>query len=227
VSLGKQSFLRLCEAIELAKLVNELKSLQAVQKLVQAWHGTYAGRSVSIYSNTVRSAIRIQAEPGKKVIIVIFLSSDDAAAEVARRQNAGEKVVFTNGVFDILHVGHLRYLQEARALGDALIVALNTDESVRAIKGPTRPINPEDERAELLSALRCVDYVTFFSDRTPVELVRKIKPAVYAKGGDYTVETLPEAPVVHAYGGEVKILSFVPGRSTTNVINRLASQNNS
>jgi len=158
---------------------------------------------------------------------LIFLSSDDAAREVARRQSSGQKVVFTNGVFDILHVGHLRYLKEARALGDALIVALNTDASVKAIKGPTRPINAEDERAELLDALECVDYVTFFSERTPVDLVAKVKPAIYAKGGDYTVETLPESPVVFGYGGEVKILTFIPGRSTTNIINKLSEEGGS
>jgi rfaE bifunctional protein nucleotidyltransferase chain/domain len=96
---------------------------------------------------------------------------------------------------------------------------------VKAIKGPTRPINPQGERAELLDALRCVDYVAFFSERTPVELVAKIRPLIYVKGGDYTVESLPEAPIVFGYGGEVKILSFVPGRSTTSVINKLAQGN--
>jgi rfaE bifunctional protein nucleotidyltransferase chain/domain len=146
----------------------------------------------------------------------------DALADVvARRQAAGESVVFTNGVFDILHVGHARYLAEARALGDALVVAVNTDSSVRGFKGDLRPIVPEDERAELLAALSAVDYVTLFDTRTPVPLIEKLQPAVYAKGGDYTIESLPETPVVQSYGGRVHILSLFAGKSTTNLIAKI------
>ena len=140
---------------------------------------------------------------------------------VARRQANGERIVFTNGVFDLLHVGHARYLAEARALGDALIVAVNTDSSVRGLKGPLRPIVPEEERMEMLAALTAVDYVTPFSTPTPVPLLEAVRPALYVKGGDYTAENLPEAPVVRGYGGHVQILSLVAGRSSTDIIGRV------
>lgn len=146
------------------------------------------------------------------------LTADALAAAVAARQARGETVVFTNGVFDLLHVGHVRYLAEARALGDALVVAVNADSSVRQFKGDLRPLVPEDERAELLAALAAVDYVTVFDTRTPVPLLETVRPAVYVKGGDYAVADLPEAPVVRGYGGRVQILSLVPGRSTTDII---------
>jgi rfaE bifunctional protein nucleotidyltransferase chain/domain len=130
--------------------------------------------------------------------------------------------VFTNGVFDLMHVGHLRYLQAARALGDRLVVAVNADSSVRRLnKGPERPILPEDERAELLAGLACVDFVTIFDEPTADAVLAALKPTVYAKGGDYTPDSLPEAPTVRAYGGRIEILPFVPGRSTTSLIARI------
>lgn len=147
----------------------------------------------------------------------------ELARAVGERQARGEKIVFTNGVFDILHVGHLRYLTEARALGDALCIAVNTDASVRGFKGDLRPIVPEDERAELLDALRVVDYVTLFSSRTPVPVIELVRPAIYVKGGDYTEADLPESPVVRGYGGDVRLLSLVAGRSTTNTIAKIAA----
>ena len=131
--------------------------------------------------------------------------------------------VFTNGVFDLLHVGHLRYLQAARMLGDRLVVGVNADASVRELKGPTRPLVCEDERAELLAGLVCVDYVTIFSERTADAVLAALKPGIYAKGGDYTPDTLPEAPTVRAYGGEIRLITFVPGRSTTNYVNALSA----
>ena len=149
------------------------------------------------------------------------LSHNALAAIVAARQAGGERIVFTNGVFDILHVGHARYLAEARALGDALIVAVNTDSSVRGLKGDKRPIVPEEERAELLASLACVDYVTIFDTPTPVPLLEQVRPFIYAKGGDYVLENLPEAPVMRGWGGEVRILSLIRGRSTTNIIARI------
>ena len=133
----------------------------------------------------------------------------------------GKRIVFTNGCFDLLHVGHTRYLQQARDLGDCLIVGLNSDASVRALKGESRPVNSEDERAELLGALRAVDYVTVFSEPTASALIRRIRPHVYAKGGDYSVETLPEAQDVRACGGVVKLLPFSDGRSTTRLIEKI------
>ena len=146
----------------------------------------------------------------------------DALAEtVARRQAAGERLVFTNGVFDLLHVGHARYLAEARALGDALIVAVNSDASVRGLKGPRRPIVPEDERMEMLAALGVVDYVTLFGTPTPVPLLQQVRPAIYVKGGDYKISDLPEAPIVQDYGGQVQILSLIAGRSSTDIIAKI------
>jgi rfaE bifunctional protein nucleotidyltransferase chain/domain len=149
------------------------------------------------------------------------IAPDALARLVRQRQEAGEKIVFTNGVFDLLHVGHARYLAEARAAGDALIVAVNTDASVRALKGPLRPIVCEAERMEMLAALACVDYVTPFSTPTPVPLLQIVQPAIYVKGGDYCVEDLPEAPVVRGYGGYVQILSLVEGRSSTDIIAKI------
>jgi rfaE bifunctional protein nucleotidyltransferase chain/domain len=131
--------------------------------------------------------------------------------------------VFTNGVFDLMHVGHLRYLQSARALGDRLVVGLNSDASVKRLKGDTRPILPEDERAELMAGLACVDHVVIFDEHTADALLEAFKPHIYAKGGDYTPDSLPEAPTVRAYGGDIQIITFVPGRSTTSLIARIQS----
>lgn len=144
---------------------------------------------------------------------------------------AGRRVVFTNGAFDLLHVGHVRYLQAARALGDLLIVGLNDDASVRGYKGPTRPLVPAEERAELLAALACVDHVVLFSEPTATRLVAALEPDVYVKGGDYSAgsnapggKPLPEAEAARATGGEVVIVPFVPGRSTTGLIERIQRQ---
>lgn len=150
-------------------------------------------------------------------------TAEDLREIVQRRQGAGETLVLTNGVFDLLHVGHVRYLTEARALGDALIIAVNSDESVRGFKGPLRPIVPLAERMEMLASLACVDYVVPFASRTPVPLIERVRPLIYAKGGDYSLEDLPEAAVVLGYGGSVQILSLVAGRSTTNIIARVCA----
>ncbi len=137
----------------------------------------------------------------------------------------GKKIVFTNGCFDILHVGHVRYLQAARELGDVLIVGLNTDASVKRLKGPDRPLNVEGERAELLVALGCVDYVTLFDEQTPETLIDLLQPHIHVKGGDYKIADLPEAKVVHRYGGEVVIMPLVADRSTTRLISRMHNTN--
>ncbi len=133
----------------------------------------------------------------------------------------GEKIVFTNGCFDILHPGHVTYLQQARLLGDRLIVAVNDDDSVKRLKGDDRPINTVQRRMSVLAALECIDWVIPFSDDTPVEVIKKIKPSVIVKGGDYTPEQVVGAEIVKQYGGEVKILNFVEGHSTTDIINRI------
>ena len=144
-----------------------------------------------------------------------------AIAQIAVHRSQGRKIVFTNGCFDILHSGHVTYLNQAKEQGDVLVIGLNSDNSVRRLKGPNRPINDLDERARVLSALSCVDHVIPFYEDTPVELIKQIKPDVYVKGGDYTRETLPEAPVVEALGGEVRILPYLDGQSTSNVIDRI------
>ena len=134
---------------------------------------------------------------------------------------AGRKIVFTNGCFDILHAGHVRYLEQARTCGDYLILGLNTDQSVQQLKGPQRPLNNEIDRAEVVGALRSVDAVVLFGEKTAEELIAKVKPDVYVKGGDYTLDTLPEAKIVQSYGGRVEFIAMVDGRSTTNVIEKI------
>ncbi len=134
----------------------------------------------------------------------------------ALRQREGLKLVFTNGVFDILHAGHVRCLHQARAFGDLLFVGVNTDESVHRLeKGPGRPFNPLLDRAEVLEALRDVDAVIPFQADTPIDLILALRPEVYVKGGDYVIEQLPEAAAVTSYGGRVEIVALLPGRSTT------------
>ena len=142
-------------------------------------------------------------------------------------QEQGKKVVWTNGCFDILHVGHISYLVKAAREGDVLVVGLNSDASVRAVKGPDRPINSESDRALVLSALECVDYLTVFSDPTTVPLLETLRPDVYTKGGDYTIETVnqDERRVVEGYGGKIVIIPGVEGKSTTDIVNRIAQRN--
>lgn len=139
-------------------------------------------------------------------------------------RQAGRTVVFTNGCFDILHAGHVRYLNEAKKLGDVLVIGLNSDESVRMLKGEARPVNPAADRAEVLAGLRAVDHVVVFSEATAEELVRALQPDIYVKGGDYSLDRLPEAAIVAAYGGETVLAPMVEGRSTSNVINRLKNE---
>lgn len=138
----------------------------------------------------------------------------------------GKTLVLTNGCFDLLHVGHIRYLQAARSLGDALAVALNSDRSVRRLKGPDRPITPEDERAEILSALSCVDYVTVFDDDRASAVVEAVRPDIYVKGGDYSPDPASpgfpiEASAALRHGAEVRIIPYVEGRSSSEIIRRL------
>lgn len=151
----------------------------------------------------------------------IFNSRQELRKEIAARQAKGARVVFTNGVFDIIHVGHVRYLAEARAQGDLLVVALNTDESVKHLnKGPERPVNSQAARAEVMAALESVDFVTLFSEDTAEQAVKDLRPDVYVKGGDYKIEETPEGKVVLQYGGSAKALQFVPGFSTTEILKK-------
>ena len=151
------------------------------------------------------------------------LEPADLARERDAMDAAGRRLVFTNGCFDLLHAGHVRYLREARALGDALAVGLNSDRSVRELKGPGRPLNPQDDRAEVLSALGCVDYVVVFDDKRATSVLRAVRPHIYAKGGDYTPESLDaeEKAALHDAGAEIRILPLVPGRSTTALLERM------
>lgn len=192
----------------------------------------------------------------------IILPREQLAAIIAEEQAAGARCVFTNGVYDLLHVGHIQLLWRARALGDLLVVGLNSDASTRRLKGPTRPLIPQAERAEILAALAMVDFVTIFDDDTASETLLALRPAVYVKGGDYAtadpharvrdylvgpedlrrlvagqapqdtalaalgglVERLPEAPVVASYGGSLALLAYLPGHSTTELIERIVSR---
>ena len=150
-----------------------------------------------------------------------ILSHEDLANERERLRAAGQTLVFTNGVFDILHVGHVRYLSEARALGDALVIAINSDRSVRELKGPDRPLTKENDRAEILAALRAVDYVTIFDDVSPRSLIARLLPDVLVKGGDYTLDQIHGREEVEAAGGRVVSLPFVEGASTSQILKRI------
>jgi len=145
----------------------------------------------------------------------------DAVSLVSVLRAAGKKIVFTNGVFDLLHPGHLRYLQHARSLGDALVVGVNSDRSVRANKGPGRPITTEDERAEVLAAFACVDGVVIFDEDTPHDLIAALQPDVLVKGADWADDAIVGRDIVEARGGRVVRVAIEPGHSTTAIIQRI------
>ena len=156
-----------------------------------------------------------------------IISPEQMLGERQRLRAAGKRLVFTNGVFDLLHVGHVRYLAQARALGDALVVAINSDRTVRELKGPDRPVFDQAERAELLAALRSVDYVTIFDDVSPRSLIATLLPDVLVKGGDYQLDQIHGRDEVEAAGGNVISLPFVEGASTSNLIERMQPQKGS
>src|SRR3990167_8304459 len=141
----------------------------------------------------------------------------------AQYRAEGRHLVLTNGCFDLLYTGHVRYLQQARALGDGLLVAINSDRSVKELKGASRPLNQENDRAEIVAALRCVDHVTIFDNLRVTEVIRAVRPSVYVKGGDYSVETLDqsEREALQECGAEVKIVSLIPDRSTTRLLEKM------
>jgi rfaE bifunctional protein nucleotidyltransferase chain/domain len=146
------------------------------------------------------------------------LSRKDLSAEIERLRQAGKQIVTTNGCFDLVHVGHVRFLKAAKKLGDVLAVGLNSDDSVKRLKGSQRPINNQDDRAEVLASLGCVDFVSIFDEDTPVEFIKAVRPNAHAKGADYKPSDLAETPVVESLGGEVHIIELVPGRSTTAIV---------
>lgn len=167
----------------------------------------------------------------QEIINVVALSHHDSDSKIKSRdvltllisaeRARGKQVVFTNGCFDLLHAGHVKYLQKARSLGDLLVLGLNSDASVQRLKGPKRPLICEDERAHILAALDCIDYVTLFDEDTPLQLITALKPQILAKGGDYSLDDVVGKDVVEAYGGRVELVSFVDGKSTTNIIEKV------
>ncbi len=152
------------------------------------------------------------------------LSRERLSLQLEGERRLGKKVVFTNGCFDLLHIGHLRYLAEARSLGDLLVIGLNSDASVQAIKGPNRPIIPEEDRAEVLAAMEMVDYVSLFDEPTPQELIEAVQPDVLVKGGDWSIDTIVGREVVWARGGRVLNIPVVEGLSTSAIIRQVVEQ---
>ena len=153
-----------------------------------------------------------------------FVSLAEALDIVTGWRNSGQRIVFTNGCFDLLHPGHIDYLKRDRALGDVLIIGLNDDESVRTLKGPLRPINPIQDRATMLAALACVDLVVPFAEETPIKLISALLPDVLVKGGDYTPENIVGAKEVCAHGGEVVVMPFIGGYSSSSLIQRIVDR---
>jgi len=151
-----------------------------------------------------------------------ILDRDALVAAVARERAAGKRIVIANGCFDLLHVGHVRYLEGAKELGDALVVGINSDQQTRKLKGEGRPFVPERERAELIAALRPVDLVTIFDEPTVEQLIRSFRPDIHAKGTDYTVDSVPERDVVRSYGGRVAIVGDPKDHSTRDLLSRIA-----
>jgi len=172
---------------------------------------------VTVSGEEVIDAFEKGGEPGKVKTLNELLEI------VPRLQGEGKKVVWTNGCFDILHVGHITYLQKSRAAGDVLVLGINSDESVRRLKGPERPIVGERERSVILSAMTCIDYITVFEEESPLDIIRRLKPDVYAKGGDYTIDTIDqeERRVVEGYGGEIHLVPGVEGMSTTRIVEQI------
>lgn len=153
-----------------------------------------------------------------------IINREEAKLLAEKFKKEGKQTVFTNGCFDILHIGHVKYLKKSAQCGDILFIGINSDNSVKRLKGPTRPINNEKDRAELLSELGFVDYCIIFEEDTPESLIDEIKPNIYTKGADYTIATLPEAQVVLKNGGQVEFIDLVEGKSTTNVIKAIENK---
>jgi D-beta-D-heptose 7-phosphate kinase/D-beta-D-heptose 1-phosphate adenosyltransferase len=139
-------------------------------------------------------------------------------------RRAGHRIIFTNGCFDVLHRGHVECLQQAASLGDVLVVGINSDVTVRKLKGAERPVCPAEDRAALVAAIGCVDYVTIFEDDSPIHLIETVRPDIYVKGGDYDADTLPERLAVECYGGRVATVGYLQGRSTTGIVERIRAR---
>jgi len=150
-----------------------------------------------------------------------IMELEELKNKIEQKKEAGELIVFTNGCFDILHVGHIRYLKKAASLGDKLVLAVNSDSSVKELKGGSRPFVSESERLEMLAALEMIDYLILFSEINCKNLLQEIRPQIYVKGGDYRIEDLPEAETVYDYGGKIVLITEVKGKSTTNLIEKI------
>ncbi|GAB3154794.1 D-glycero-beta-D-manno-heptose-7-phosphate kinase [Micromonospora sonneratiae] len=179
------------------------------------------GTCVCLREDLLTALGSADAQPDSAAVVVDHAG---LAALAARHRQAGRSLVFTNGCFDVLHRGHVRYLDQARTLGDLLVVAVNSDDSVRRLKGPDRPVNPVEDRVAVLAALACVDHVVVFEEDSPSALIEAVRPDVYVKGGDYPPEMVPEAPLVRSLGGQVHTLGYVPDRSTSAIIDRIRAQ---
>jgi D-beta-D-heptose 7-phosphate kinase/D-beta-D-heptose 1-phosphate adenosyltransferase len=197
-------------------------SLQEAARLANIAAGIVVGKlgTAVVTPEELRLALREEiTADGRKV-----LPRDELAMVLQYHRQQGERIVFTNGCFDLLHIGHIQYLQHARALGDRLVVGLNNDASVRQLKGSGRPLTPQAERARILAALACVDYVTIFEEPTPLALIKLLRPDVLVKGGDYTPETIVGRDEVEAYGGTVHMAPYVSGVSTTAIVNSIVQR---
>ena len=190
--------------------------IEQAARLAKLAAGVVVGKlgTSTVSAEELRHAAAVQgAEAGNKI-----RSRQSLAALLEAERRKGRRVVFTNGCFDLLHVGHVRYLQRARQLGDLLVLGLNSDASIRRLKGPKRPLIGQEERAHILAALDCIDYVTVFDEDTPLELLELLRPDILVKGGDYTPEKVVGRELVEGYGGRVELILFVDGKSTTNII---------
>jgi len=196
-------------------------SFEAAARLANVAAGVVVGKAGTavVSSEELRLALHEDSRPSARKV----LPRDALAVRLQQHRQRGERIVFTNGCFDILHVGHIQYLQQARALGDLLVVALNDDASVRQLKGPGRPVVPQHQRAEVMAALGCVDYVTLFSEATPLELITQLHPDILVKGGDYTTETVVGHDVVEAYGGQGRLMPYMAGVSTSEILRHITA----
>jgi D-beta-D-heptose 7-phosphate kinase / D-beta-D-heptose 1-phosphate adenosyltransferase len=188
---------------------------EAAVDLAAAAAGLVVGRPGTSLCTAAELRDRLPGPPARRLL------SHEVAGCADLHRALGRRIVFTNGCFDVLHSGHVAYLRAARALGDVLVVGLNSDSSVRRLKGPDRPVNPVEDRAAVLAELTCVDHIVVFDGDTPADLLRALRPDVYVKGGDYTEEMLPEAPLVRELGAELRIVDYVEDRSTTGLIERI------
>ncbi len=237
---GMSLFSKGCEAVHIPTVAREVFDVSGAGDTVLAtlavaiasgFAMAEAARLANVAAGIAVGKLGTSVVTPQEIIEVVALSHHDSDSKIKTRdvlailiaaeQARGKRVVFTNGCFDLLHAGHVKYLQKARNLGDLLVLGLNSDASVRRLKGPKRPLISEDERAHILAALNCIDYVTVFEEDTPLELIKSIKPHILAKGGDYSLDDVVGREVVEEYGGRVELVSFVDGKSTSSIIDKV------